>query len=48
MTFTAPKKYDGPVVQGWEPGKNRNMSIYIKPNENIVINDISCMMLKGL
>ena len=47
MYFTDPKTYTGPVIAGWEPNKNRDMPVYIRPNESTVINDLSCFKFEG-
>ena len=35
--FTDPEEYKGPVVAGWPPSKSRNMSLYIRENENTLL-----------
>jgi len=37
ITFTNPDTYSGPVVQGWEPGKARNITSYLRPNDATVL-----------
>jgi len=34
ITYDDPKKYKGPHVEGWPPGKDRYMPNYIKPKED--------------
>lgn len=37
LTFSNPESYSGPVVQGWEPERARNISLYLKPNKSTVL-----------
>jgi len=39
ITFDDPQTYEGPVVRGWEPYKNRNTSLYLKPQESTLLMD---------
>ncbi len=41
------KTYRGPVIKGWEPYRDRNSSIYVRPNENtILLNPLSCRIMQ--
>lgn len=37
ITFTNPDAYSGPVVEGWEPGKTRDLLFYLLPGEETVL-----------
>ena len=45
LTYAKPENYDGPIVEGWPPNKNRNMSQYI--SEDSIITD-ECLKQKAL
>jgi len=34
LTFDDPDTYQGPVVEGWPPGKNRSLPLYLRPTED--------------
>lgn len=34
ITYDDPKRYKGPHVEGWPPGKDRYMPNYIKPKQD--------------
>ena len=34
LTYDDPGEYKGPVVEGWPPGKNRSMELYLRPSED--------------
>ena len=34
ITYDNPKKYKGPHVEGWPPGKDRYMPNYIQPDHD--------------
>ena len=34
LTFDDPDTYQGPVVEGWPPGKNRSLPLYLRPIED--------------
>ena len=34
MTFDAPETYEGPIIEGWPPGKDRYMPHYIQPDQD--------------
>lgn len=43
ITYDDPKSYKGPVILGWEPDKDRNTSVYVRPKENTILLDpFSC------
>ena len=37
LTFSNPKKYKGPIVEGWGPNVSRNVEPYLRPLENTVL-----------
>ena len=37
ITFSDPKKYKGPIVEGWGPNVSRNVEPYLRPLENTVL-----------
>ena len=37
IKFTDPSQYKGPIVEGWGPNVSRDVSLYMKPNENTVL-----------
>ena len=37
LIFSDPSKYQGPVVEGWGPNVSRDVSLYVKPEENTVL-----------
>lgn len=39
ISHSDPKTYSGPVVEGWEPLKSRDMRLYVKPEESTVLMD---------
>ena len=41
--FTNPANYRGTIIRGWPPLKSRDVSRYVRPNENTVLSDISCL-----
>ena len=42
-SFSDPNEYQGPVVKGWPPTKSRDMRLYIRTEDEMIINDISCL-----
>ncbi len=44
--FTDPATYRGPQVKGWPPSRSREVALYIKPFEDTVLNDITCLDLR--
>lgn len=36
MTFQDPSSYQGPIVEGWPPGKSRDMRLYLKDDGDSV------------
>ena len=47
MSYADPSQYKGPIIEGWPPSRDRSMLTYIRPEENTVVNDISCIDIPG-
>ena len=39
FTYDSAETYKGPVIRGWEPTKNRNSTVYVRPFENTIKHD---------
>jgi len=47
ITYDDPLTYKGPVIRGWEPFRDRNATVYLKPQENsILLNPFSCRKMQ--
>ena len=46
LSFPNPANYIGPVVDGWPPGKSRDMARYVAA-ETVVVSNTSCLRLQG-
>lgn len=44
-SFSDPNTYKGPIVEGWPPRKSRDVWKYIRPNENTLLTNMSCLDL---
>ncbi len=34
------------IIEGWPPGKSRNVARYVRPTEDTVVSDTSCLDLR--
>ena len=47
IPYDSAELYKGPVIKGWEPTKNRNSTVYVRPFENTIKHDpLECRTIK--